>query len=123
MKMLKVLFTVTIMLTSGLLLTQEPKKAAEQYAISVLPIENSNEISGDFNRLMAEDFINEQIIKIPIYRVLERSKLESILQEQKLQITGVIYDETIVNIGNLTGARFLLQPTIIKIEDTLEGTP
>lgn len=117
------LITVIMILTSGFLFAQEPVKAAEKYPISVLPIEYSGETAIDYNTMVAEQFIVEQIIRIPIYKIIERSKLNNILQEQKLQLTGLVSDETIVKIGALIGAKFLLQPTIIKVEDTIEGTP
>lgn len=122
MRRLTVTFSTIFILISGFLSAQEPVKVVERYPISVLPIEDSIESSMEFNRIIAEDFLVEQIVKIPIYKVLERSKLKSIIQEQELQMSGAVINETIVKIGELTGARFLLQPTIIKLENVIEGT-
>ncbi|MCI0512427.1 VWA domain-containing protein [candidate division KSB1 bacterium] len=51
--------------------------------------------------------------------LIERSKLEQILKEHQLHLTGVIDDQTAIKIGKLIGANHLLYGTIFKVNTHL----
>jgi tetratricopeptide (TPR) repeat protein len=87
--------------------------ANSQNSIAVLGFEGNgiskNEASSLSDRLRVELFNNGN------YRVVERDKLESILEEQGLQQSGLISDEYIVNVGNIIGVQKIVVGSINKI--------
>ncbi len=56
------------------------------------------------------------------FRVVERSKLEAVLQEQDLSSAGRISSGTRAKIGQLTGAKYLVLGTVTAYEDNSDST-
>lgn len=54
------------------------------------------------------------------FRVIERSQLDKILQEQKLSITGAIDQSTAIEIGKLIGANFIVMGSIARLGASYE---
>ena len=52
--------------------------------------------------------LNEQLVRSNLYTVVERRKIDKIIKEQSLGLTGLISEKTAVKAGNLLGANFLL---------------
>jgi len=50
------------------------------------------------------DIFISELSMIPIFSIVERNRLNSILQEQALGQTGIIDNETAVNLGQIVGA-------------------
>ena len=65
------------------------------------------------------------------YHLIERNNLKKILEEQKIQLSGIVNDDQIVEIGNLSGVNYLVLGKLnqqgqnkylrIKIVDTESG--
>ncbi len=56
------------------------------------------------------------------FRVVERSKLESVLVEQNLGASGRVRPGTAAKIGQLTGAQYLVLGTVSAYEENTQGT-
>lgn len=56
------------------------------------------------------------------FRVVERSKLEAVLQEQNLGASGRVAAGTGAKIGQLTGAQYLVAGTVTAYEENTKGT-
>ncbi len=56
------------------------------------------------------------------FRVVERSKLEHVLQEQNLAASGRIAKKTAASIGKMTGAQYLVMGTVTAYEESVKGT-
>ena len=54
--------------------------------------------------------------------LVERSRLQSVYQEQKLGATGLIDDETAASIGNIAGAQAAIVGVLTSFEDCWEVT-
>jgi hypothetical protein len=52
--------------------------------------------------------------------LVERNRLETVTQEQKLGATGLIDDSTAASIGNIAGAQAALVGTLTHLEDSWE---
>jgi hypothetical protein len=52
--------------------------------------------------------------------LVERNRLETVTQEQKLGATGLIDDSTAASIGNIAGAQAALVGTLTQLEDSWE---
>jgi len=56
------------------------------------------------------------------FNVVERSKLESVLNEQDLAASGRVSSKTGAKIGKLTGAQYLVMGTVTSYEENVKGT-
>lgn len=53
-----------------------------------------------------------ELSMIPIFSVVERNRLNNILKEQALGLTGIIDNETAVNLGQVVGADAIIVGSI-----------
>ncbi|MBF0430681.1 MAG: hypothetical protein HQK83_05350 [Fibrobacteria bacterium] len=73
------------------------------------------EVTGISNRLRTE------LHKTEKFRVIERSEMDKIIEEQKLQLTGITSCNTndcAIEVGQLLGAKFIIMGTINKVGKT-----
>lgn len=56
------------------------------------------------------------------FRVVERSKLQSVLEEQNLAVSGRVAPGTGAKIGKLTGAQYLVTGTVTAYEENTSST-
>lgn len=58
-------------------------------------------------RRVSEQFI-AKLVQNGYYTVIERSKIEEILQEQSLSLSGLVDENKVVQVGNLAGAQAMI---------------
>lgn len=75
------------------------------------------------NRNSIETIIIEKILKIPVYRIIERADMDQIIEEQNLIKNNIVDQQQSVKLGKLLGAELLLIPQIMDIEESHEGDP
>ena len=56
------------------------------------------------------------------FTVVERAKLEPVLREQNLAVSGRVSKATAAQIGNITGARYLVMGTVSAFESNTSNT-
>lgn len=61
------------------------------------------------------EIMRTELINTGRFRVLERSQLDRALSEQKLQQTGIIDDKSVVELGKMLGANFIIIGSVVKI--------
>jgi len=49
------------------------------------------------------------------YRIVERAQIQKALEEQRLQMSGAVDDESAVELGKLVGADFIVVGSVVKI--------
>jgi TolB-like protein len=109
-------------LTSGLPAQVLSQPVTDSSAITVAVLDFKNN-SGMFSLDALEKSIPE-MLKTELSRaksrllVVERQKLEAILQEQALSQTGVIDEKTAQTVGQLAGAEYLLTGEISSLADS-----
>ena len=88
------------------------------FTIAMLPFENSTGTNGLESKV--EAYALEALIGVndPFLKVVDRNNLELILEEQKLGLTGVIDDETAVQVGELIGAQAIMTGTVLSYSQT-----
>ncbi|MCP4402517.1 MAG: hypothetical protein GY801_35080, partial [bacterium] len=92
-------------LTLFILLSAVP--AFAQISFAILPVETTGEVS-DETREIAESALYQNMIDTRKYKIIERSRLESILEEQSFQMTGATDETEAVEIGKILGVEKLL---------------
>jgi formylglycine-generating enzyme required for sulfatase activity len=93
----------------------------ERPRIAILPFSDTNEQSktagyGEaVSRMLMTGIINGSI-----FRIVERAKIEMIMNEQKFQISGAVNAETAKRIGELYAVDYLLFGSVAKFGYTIE---
>ena len=62
----------------------------------------------------ASDMLITALVKTKKYRVYERDRLNSIMKEQKLQMSGAVDMSTAVQIGKLVGAKYIITGAVTE---------
>ncbi|MDA3813442.1 MAG: hypothetical protein PF570_04230 [Candidatus Cloacimonetes bacterium] len=90
-------------------LTYDPSKVTQvgsRLSVAVLPF-GSNEEAKDLTDSVTEKLII-QLVNLRRFRVIERSALDKIMQEQKLGLSGFVDEETAIKVGKLAGADVII---------------
>jgi hypothetical protein len=87
------------------IIRQVPKvfQTGTRFSIALLPLENKGSDTGLIN--MFEDLLLVSLIDQNRFKIIEREKLDTILQEQKLSRTKLIDEKTALKVGRLLAAR------------------
>jgi len=76
-----------------------------------------------FDRDNLDLMIMEQVQKIPVYRLVDRSDIQAVLDERTLQTTQEFTAASTAEKGRLIGAEYILQPFLVALDDIVEGDP
>lgn len=95
---------------------QLSKQALEKgtLTIAILPFENNSSQRGLESRMSAYMLQALVSVKDPFLKVVDRENMEAILQEQKLQLSGVVDNATAVQVGELVGAQAILTGNVLS---------
>ncbi|MCB0790475.1 MAG: hypothetical protein H6595_14005 [Flavobacteriales bacterium] len=91
-----------------------------QYSIAVLPFERGRikvRKSGLEGTLQAYAIAALTNSSDPFLRVVDRDNMQRILDEQRLGLSGVVDQETAVQVGNLIGAQAVLMGEVLQYEE------
>jgi curli biogenesis system outer membrane secretion channel CsgG len=66
--------------------------------------------------------LSNELVATRNFKVVERSKLESVLEEQNLAASGRVTPRTGAKIGKLTGAEYLIAGTVTAYEEDTAST-
>lgn len=69
-------------------------------------------------KLMLRSNLSYAITNTPGYEGYDRVDLESIMGEQSFQRTGMVSDEQIKQLGEMTGASYILVAEVARVDDT-----
>lgn len=77
----------------------------------------------DFESIGSEPYLGKAVAEIMRtelvgthnFRIVERAQIEKTLEEQKLQMTGLIDNRSAVEVGKLVGADFIVVGSVVKI--------
>jgi len=86
------------------------------FTMALLPFENSTNQNGLDQKISAYALDALTNINDPFLKVVDRENMQLIINEQQLGLSGVIDEETAVNVGNLTGAQALITGTVLGLD-------
>ncbi len=90
-----------------------------RYTMAILPFDNATLNQGLDAKVSAYALEALTSINDPFLRIVDRQHLETILEEQQLGMSGIIDEETAVNVGELLGAHALVSGTILEFSSSL----
>ena len=95
----------------------DPNKSTQvgsRLAVAVLPFE-ADKVGLQYKDGVSNEMIN-QLVGLQRFRVIERSAMEKIVSEQKIQASGVVDDRSAVKLGKIAGADALVIGSITVID-------
>jgi len=83
--------------------------------VAILPFQTDKKLAKKKVGEAVSMILSQRLIRESKFKLLERARLDSVLKEQKLGMSGVIETETAVRAGNLAGARLLVMGNVSQI--------
>jgi curli biogenesis system outer membrane secretion channel CsgG len=69
-----------------------------------------------------QDMLIAELAAMDNFNVLERKELDAVLSEQDLSESGLVREGTRTQVGNLTGAKYLVAATVSAFEENTSGS-
>src|SRR5688572_19022034 len=112
----KILFTILLMFIAGSALADKPSLGVAEFRNDT----SAGWWSGGVGRELAGMLTNE-LAGTGKFKMVEREKLDAVLDEQDLADSGRIAKKTGAKIGKLTGAQYLVVATLSSFEENVKG--
>ncbi len=91
-------------------------QVGSRLALAVVPFEGKGEASKFVDDVTSK--MITRLVNLRRFKVIERSALDKIMKEQKLQASGIVDDRTAVSLGKLSGADAMILGTVSFIGGT-----
>ncbi len=109
---MKKVYLLAIMLLSSILAFSQVKKVA-----ILEPVDKDNSIAY-VSKLMLRVNLAKAITNTPGYEAYDRSDMDAIMGEQNFQRTGLVSDEQIKRLGEMTGASYIVVAEAVQADAT-----
>ncbi len=79
---------------------------------------NSQRIERDINAKLAEsveDGVTDEIVRMGGAKVYTRTEMRKIMEEQKFQMSGLVDETTLINIGKLAGVKYIITGSVNNV--------
>ncbi len=98
-------------------LTYDPSRVTQvgsRLGIAVMPIT----VKGDMDKYAdaLTDRMVSQLVNLRRFKVIERAALDKVLEEQQLQVSGVVDDQAAVQVGKVAGADAIVLTSVVQRE-------
>ena len=88
-----------------------------QYSVAVVPFTSAIGRADVASKVQAHVMTGLTQTRDPFLRIVDRENMDRILEEQRLGLSGVVDQETAVQVGNLMGAQAVLMGTVIDYRE------
>lgn len=97
---------------SGTLKSQALEKG--MYTVALLPFKNGTPVNGVDIKIAA--YILDELTKLndPFLKVVDRENMNSILAEQRFQMSGIFNENMAVEVGKIAGAKAIISGTVLN---------
>lgn len=112
------------LVTLGFFSTARAASVYDHPTVAVLPYVNKAAVSKGLSikdASIISDIVLEKLVDSGRFTVVERERLKEVLNEIAMQISGVVNENTIIQIGNMSGASFLIAGSITGLSTKKSG--
>lgn len=85
-----------------------------RYPVALAPFKNATGARDVEKRVYAFFVTSLAQIDDPFLRIVERDNMDAILNEQRLSLSGIVDERTATQVGNLLGAKALINATVLS---------
>ena len=93
-------------------------KVPAVYPMALLPFQERGDEVKDFGSKVTDLLFASLVVNPDLYLV-EREDLEKILEEMKLNLSGIVKPDQAVQVGQLTGAKVLVTGSVIQVDKSI----
>lgn len=90
----------------------------EKSTIAVLPFDSKGGISKN-EALTLADRLRSELVNLQTFSVIERGQMQSILEEQGLNLSGCVSSECAIEAGRLLGVKYMVTGDVGKVGNIL----
>jgi curli biogenesis system outer membrane secretion channel CsgG len=105
-----------------ILLAAMAATAQERPRVAVIPFDNRTDWWAQGMGEVAADMIVTRLVNSGQFTVIERERLEAILEEQGFQLSGQVNPDDIVQIGRLAGVMYMITGSVTRFSIDEIGT-
>ncbi len=91
-------------------------------SLAILPFGYANEYTQMTVAQNLTSAVENWMVKLGVFTVVERNRIKSIIKEQKMSLAGFVDSNTAVSIGKLAGAQFVAFGSITDVNYNDNGT-
>lgn len=88
-----------------------------KFPVAIGDFDNTSGSKGVESRLKAFVITELSELNDPFLRIVERDNLEMVLEEQRMNLSGIVDESTAVQVGNLLGAKAIITGTVISFKE------
>lgn len=88
-----------------------------RYSMAILPFDNASSRQGMATKVQAYALDAMTGINDPFLKIVDRQNLQTIVDEQQLGMSGIIDEQTAVNVGELIGAKAIITGTVLNYHE------
>lgn len=85
-----------------------------KYPVAIVPFENATSNRGLEKQVQARVVTELTSVNDPFLKVIERENTEMVLEEQRLNLSAVVDEQTAAEVGNLLGAKAVVTGTVLS---------
>ncbi len=109
---------VLAMLVLPTLALAQDDKAQTVYPVAILPFsERGREVADMGNKVT--DLLFANLIANPELYLVDREDLKKVLEEQELNLSGVVNPSQATKVGQLTGAKIIVTGSVLQVDNSL----
>jgi curli biogenesis system outer membrane secretion channel CsgG len=119
----KVVLGLALVLSLGQLAQAQGGKADgdKRPRIAIIEFENQTDWWGNRLGTGVQNMLVTELVKSGKWRVVEREKLNSVMKEQSLSLSGAVSSDTLVKIGKILGVKYFLTGSITQFDIKSSG--
>jgi len=106
----------------ALLVSAASAQAQDRPRVAVIPFDNRTDWWAESMGEVAADMIVTRLVNSGEFTVIERERLESILEEQGFQLSGQVNPDDVVEIGRLAGVMYMITGAVTSFTIDEIGT-
>ena len=92
------------------------EQLSKVHSLAVLPFEDAPGLQGNNSGTAVAGFITTELARDKSYRIVERSKLKTVLGEKDLQATDFVNSETAVRVGKMLGVEGVMVGSVSQYD-------
>jgi TolB-like protein len=106
------------LMVSSLRAAERETKPANVYPVAILPFqERGADVKGDADRVA--DLLFASLVADPSLCLVDRSEITKLIQEQELNLSGVVSVDQATKAGQVTGAKILVTGSVFQVNNTV----
>jgi TolB-like protein len=90
----------------------------ERLSLTILPFEQKGAVSAAST--VFQDYLINSLVSQKRFRIVERNRLDAVLEEQKLSLTDLVDKSTALRLGKLVAAKSIVTGSIIETSNGIE---